>query len=86
MNGSMQINFNLIEVLPSGTCFNIRKKTFYKVEELRASPRAFVRYHYNENVIPKPIKFIEGIDFFSILFSMQFNRFWNFVMLELLVF
>ena len=57
----IQIDYNFIEVLPEGMCFNIAKKCFdLNPEELKGSPRAYIRYKYEEGKIPKPKKFIEG--------------------------
>ena len=57
----IKMDYNFIEVLPPGTCFNIEKKKFeVKPKELVGSPRAYVRYEYDENVEPNPKPFIEG--------------------------
>ena len=57
----IQIDYNFIEVLPRGTCFDIWNKTFVKdPPHLKCSPRAFVRYTLVEGKVPKPKVFIEG--------------------------
>ena len=57
----IKLDLDLIEVLPSGTCFVISEKTFTtNLESFNRSPRAFVKYRYNPDVIPRPTKFIEG--------------------------
>ena len=52
------MDYKYIKVLPSETCFNIFKKCF----ELNpvSSPRAFIKYEYEEGKVPQPNKFIEG--------------------------
>ena len=54
------IDYNYIEVLPEGTCFNILEKSFQQQPNMKGSPRAFVKYVYDERKRPKPIPFIEG--------------------------
>ena len=55
------IDFNFIEVLPDGFCFDIAKKTFTKdPPSLKGSPRAFVKYTYHEDRCPYPLKFVQG--------------------------
>ena len=44
----LKIDFNLIEVLPAGTCFHIAGKRFVKYDKLTVSPRAFVKYTYKQ--------------------------------------
>ena len=56
----LQVDYNLIEVLPAGTCFNIEKKNFEVIETMEKTPRAFVKYVYDESKIPYPEKFVEG--------------------------
>ena len=57
----IQIDYNFIEVLPSGTCFDIEKKKFVvDPKDLVGSPRAFVRYQYVDGHILYPTPFIEG--------------------------
>ena len=60
----LTMDLNLIEVLPPGTCFDIKRKEFKDYSENIgddfASPRAFVKYHYQQDVIPYPEKFVEG--------------------------
>ena len=57
----------MIEVLPTGTCFNIEEKRFVcgpfgesDIEKITA--RAFVHYTYKEGVIPYPKRLIDGIE------------------------
>ena len=58
----IKIDLNFIEVLPEGTCFDIEKKVFVvQPENLNGSPRAFVKYMYDEEKVPNPVKFIEGM-------------------------
>lgn len=57
----MKIDYNIIEVLPSGTCFNIEMKSFSVDPPIFGSPRAFVRYTFDENKVPYPKIFVEGI-------------------------
>lgn len=58
------IDYNFVECLPSGTCFNIEMKAFENhPESLKGSPRAYVRYTFVENVEPNPELFIQGIFF-----------------------
>ena len=57
----IKMDYNFIEVLPAGTCFNITKKKFeVNPEDLVGSPRAYVRYNYDKDVEPNPEPFIEG--------------------------
>ena len=63
----IQIDHNLIEVLPTGTCFNIEEKRFVcdpfgESDIGKITPRAFVHYTYKEGVIPHPKRFIDGIE------------------------
>ena len=62
----LEIDYNLIEVLPKGTIFNIKKKQFTN-EIPEKSPRAFVKYNYEEGKDPNPTKFIEGKNLLSSL-------------------
>ena len=60
----IQIDHNLIEVLPTGTCFNIEEKRFvcdpFGEREIgKITPKAFVHYTYKEGVIPHPKRFID---------------------------
>lgn len=58
----IKINYNYIEVLPEGCCFDISRKKFVMNPELNGeSPRAFVKYTYQEDRCPYPLKFIQGI-------------------------
>ena len=54
--------FNIIEVLPSGTCFMILEKRFVTLKEFPegCTPRAFVKYEYTKNVVPYPRYFVNG--------------------------
>lgn len=56
----LEIDFNLIEVLPKGTCFNISSKRFERHDVLQKSPRAFVKYTFDEAAVPYPKPFVEG--------------------------
>ena len=57
----MKMDYNFIEVLPHGVCFNIKEKKFEKdPKELKGSPRAFVKCRYDEKKIPYPRFFVEG--------------------------
>ena len=58
----IEIDFNLIEVLPKGTCFHIAGKRFVLHEKLKpgVSPRAFVRYVYEPDRVPYPLPFVQG--------------------------
>ena len=59
----IKIDYNFIEVLPAGRCFNIEKKTF-EVDSvhLKGSPRAFVLYDREEGDIPYPKYFVDGVE------------------------
>lgn len=56
------IDYNLIEVLPTKTCFHITGKFFKLHEAMKpgVSPRAFVKYEYKEDRVPYPMPFIQG--------------------------
>ena len=58
----IKINYNLIEVLPKGTCFQISTKSFVKFQTIpeNVTPRAFVKYTFNKNRIPYPRPFVQG--------------------------
>ena len=57
----ISIDYNYIEVLPQGCCFNIEKKSFeMDPKELNGSPRAFIYYHYRDYITPYPKLFVEG--------------------------
>lgn len=58
----LKIDYNLIEVLPAGTCFHIGAKNFqyHRSMQKGLSPRAFIEYEYDENKLPNPKPFIEG--------------------------
>ena len=59
----IKIDYNFIEVLPRGRCFNIEKKRFeFDPVDLEGSPRAFVLYDRAENDIPCPKYFLEGVE------------------------
>ena len=63
----IQIDHNLIDVLPTGTCFNIGEKRFVcgpfgESDIEKITPRAFVHYTYKERVIPYPKRFSDGIE------------------------
>ncbi|XP_066932599.1 uncharacterized protein [Clytia hemisphaerica] len=55
--------FNVIEVLPHGTCFLITEKRFVKIKKFAPdhTPRTFIRYEYKADRCPYPIPFIQGI-------------------------
>jgi len=56
----IKLDFNYIEVLPEGFCFNIKEKRFERRPcDLNGSPRAFVKYICNGKV-PYPKPFVEG--------------------------
>jgi len=58
----IKMDYNFIEVLPAGNCFNIEMKKFeMNPKDLVGSPRAYVRYTFDENVEPNPKPFIEGL-------------------------
>jgi len=58
----IKMDYNFVECLPVGTCFNIELKKFESYPAtLNGSPRAYVRYTYAEDVEPNPEPFIEGI-------------------------
>ena len=58
----INIDYNFIEVQPTGTCFDIWNKRFVKNPvDLKGSPRAFARYKYVAGIVPKPRLFIEGM-------------------------
>ena len=54
------IDYNFIEVLPDGMCFDIAHKCFVKDPVMTGSPRAFCKYVYNEDRCPYPLKFVQG--------------------------
>ena len=54
------VDHNYIEVLPSGTCFSIAEKKFVTDPPLKGSPRAFVHYLFEEDVVPFPQDFVYG--------------------------
>ena len=63
----LKFNYNLIEVNPTGVCFNIAAKKFIAnpISDNatgQESPRAFVSYTYREGHVPNPKVFIEGIE------------------------
>ena len=59
---NIMLNYNYIEISdPHGMCFDIEGKKFVLDPDLQgASPRAFLYYKYDEDVIPYPSKFISG--------------------------
>ena len=58
----IKIDYNFIEVLPTGTCFNSELKKFeVNPKDLVGSPRAYIRYVYDEDVEPNPEPFIKGL-------------------------
>ena len=57
----IKIDYNYIEV-QDGYCFDIENKKFVRhPKKLKGSPRAYERYSYDENTIPNPEPFIEGM-------------------------
>ena len=55
----IQIDFDYIECLPAGVCFNIPLKKFVRYPYLKGkSPRTFIKDRPKRN--PNPIPFIEG--------------------------
>ena len=63
----IQIDHNLIEVLPTGSYFNIEEKRFVydplgESDNRKIVPRAFVHYIHKEGVTPHPKRFIDGIE------------------------
>ena len=63
----LKFNYNLIEVEPTGVCFDIAAKKFIAnpISDNaigQESPRAFVSYTYREGHVPNPKVFIEGIE------------------------
>ncbi|XP_057293352.1 uncharacterized protein LOC130621979 [Hydractinia symbiolongicarpus] len=56
------LDYNYIECLPNGVCYNIAKKCFDIKPNLKGSPRAFVRYFHREGKNPEPKPFIEGVE------------------------
>ena len=68
----IKFNYNLIEVKPTGVCFDIAAKKFIAnpVSDNaigQESPRAFVSYTYREGHVPNPKVFIEGIENSSLM-------------------
>lgn len=61
----IKIVYNLIEVLPSGVVFNIKKKSFCRHRNFvkDSSPRAFVKYEFNKSYVPYPMPFIQGMHY-----------------------
>ena len=59
----IKIDFNFIEVLPKGCCFNIKMKKFEMYPKMDGSPRAFVKYNYDVDRMPNPVIFTQGIFF-----------------------
>jgi hypothetical protein len=63
----IELDMNLIEVLPAGTCFNISDKKFVDspIDDSRIgviSPRAFINYKFKKNRVPQPKLFISGLE------------------------
>ena len=58
----LTIIHNVIECLPPGFCFIISLKKFVKLERFPkdCSPRTFIRYTFNPDVVPYPRPFIQG--------------------------
>ena len=65
----IEIDYNFIEV-EDQYLFDIARKCFIKESgSLKGSPRAFIRYEYNEYEKPNPAPFIEGTNFHFAIFS-----------------
>ena len=65
----IEIEYNFIEV-EHQYLFDIAGKRFIKERgSLKGSPRAFIRYEYNESKKPNPAPFIEGIHLHFSIFS-----------------
>ena len=47
----------------------VRKRFFKESWPIKESPRAFIRYEYNESKQPNPVPFIEGIYLYFTIFS-----------------
>ena len=63
----LTIDHNLIEVKPSGTCFNINRKMFVDSplshDQIgKLTPGAYVSYIYEKDKVPYPKKFVETIE------------------------
>lgn len=58
----IKVDTNIIEVLPAGTCFHIAGKRFEHHNSFKrgCTPRAFVKYVYNDSVVPYPMPFVSG--------------------------
>ena len=57
----IEIDYNLIECLPQGYCFDIMNKGFVKdLADLNGSPIPFVAYEYIKDCVAFPKPFIEG--------------------------
>ena len=57
----IEINYNFIEVEDQYLFYIAGKRFIKKFGSLKGSPRAFIRYEYNESKKPNPAPFIEGI-------------------------
>ena len=57
------INYNLIEVLPPGTCFHIVSKSFRHHNSIYSgiTPIPFVMYTYVDGKVPYPLPFVTGM-------------------------
>ena len=63
----LKFNYNLIEVKPTGVCFDTAAKKFITnpISDNaigKESPCAFISYTYREGHVPEPKVFIEGIE------------------------
>ena len=66
---AIKIDYNFIEV-EHQYLFDIAEKRFIKESgSLKGSPRAFIRYEYNESKKPNPAPFIKGTHFHFAIFS-----------------
>ena len=72
----LKIDYNLIKVLPAGTCFHIAGKRFEFHEKLKPGyfPRAFIEYIYDKDKVPNPKPFIEcKLSYFTLFFIVTRN-------------
>ena len=62
ITGPIKIDYNFIEI-SDGFCFDMEGKKFIRnPKQLKGSPRAYVCYTHDEDKIPNPKLFIEGMD------------------------
>ena len=73
----LKIDYNLIEVLPAGTCFHTAGKRFECPEKLKPGyfPRAFIEYVYDKDKVPNPKPFIEGkLSYFTLIVFHRYTK------------